>query len=69
MRRFLFLIALTLALAGCTPWAGQAVKRDFAKDVLPALLAVQGRILAYRSIEYTAGVIIDLLRKRGGDQP
>jgi histidinol-phosphate phosphatase family protein len=34
------------------PWAGQAVKRDFAKDVLPALLAVQGKILSYRSIEY-----------------
>lgn len=34
------------------PWAGQAVKRDFAKDVLPALLAAQGKILAYRSIEY-----------------
>ena len=25
MRRFLFLSALTMSLAGCTPWAGQAV--------------------------------------------
>ena len=34
------------------PWAGQAVKRDFAKDVLPALLAAGSPIEAYRSTEY-----------------
>lgn len=34
------------------PWSGEAVKRDFAKDVLPALLAAGGHIEAYNSTEY-----------------
>lgn len=34
------------------PWGGIALKRDFAKDVLPSLLDSKARIFAYRSAEY-----------------
>lgn len=34
------------------PWSREVVKRDFAKDVLPALLAAGGHIEAYNSTEY-----------------
>jgi NDP-sugar pyrophosphorylase family protein len=34
------------------PWGGGAVKRDFAKDVVPSLLGSKARILGYRSTEY-----------------
>ncbi len=34
------------------PWAGDAVKRDFAKNVLPDLLSCGARVLGYRSTEY-----------------
>ncbi len=34
------------------PWAGRSGKSDFAKDIMSALAAGGGRILAYRSGEY-----------------
>ena len=34
------------------PWAGRSGKSDFAKDIMPALAAAGGRVLAYRSGEY-----------------
>ncbi len=34
------------------PWAGQTLKRDFAKDVIPMILAARGPVFAYRSTEY-----------------
>lgn len=34
------------------PWTGVAGKRDFTKNIMPALIADGGRVLAYRSSEY-----------------
>lgn len=34
------------------PWAGQTLKRDFAKDVIPMIMAARGSVYACRSTEY-----------------